>query len=133
MKLKSLAFILTCAALGLMACAAQSANQAPPNEDTPEHIRVRFQQMDTNKDGKVVLEEFRAAFPNMNEQAFVMIDADGSKGIEEAEWYDFMNRHARDAMRTRQDSGMGMNNIPGDPLIPPPDSSDLPLMRPPSQ
>lgn len=124
--MKGLCFVLAAGALGLMACAAQSAN-------TPDHIKSRFQAMDANKDGKVVLEEFRTSFPNMNEQAFVMIDTDGSKAIEEAEWYDFMNRHARDSMRQRSDGAMNMNNIPGDPLIPPPDSNDLPLMRPPAQ
>ena len=37
----------------------------------------KFSQMDTNKDGKVSREEFKAAFPNMREEAFVAIDKDG--------------------------------------------------------
>lgn len=98
----------------------------------PQHLQERFNQMDANKDGKIVLEEFRASFPNMNEKAFAMIDTNGNGGIEQAEWYDFMDRHARDAMRPKERDGMGLNNIPGDPLIPPVDSNDLPLMRPPN-
>lgn len=94
-----------------------------------QHMQNRFDQMDTDKDGKVVLEEFRAAYPNMNEQAFGVIDVNGNKAIERAEWFDFMEGHAKGKI-----PGMGrtsrLNNIPGDPLIPPPDSSDLPLMRP---
>lgn len=84
--------------------------------------------MDTNNDGKVVMEEFKAAFPNMNENAFLVIDKNGDKGIERAEWLEFIDNHGKSRQMQRRDP---MNNIPGDPLIPPPDSNDLPLMRPP--
>lgn len=99
----------------------------------------RFAAMDKNGDGRVVIEEFRAAFPGMNEQAFAVIDTNGDGGIERAEWAAFTENHAA-GMRPGQGGPMGMrpergapmNNMPGDPIIPPPDSADLPLMRPPS-
>lgn len=96
--------------------------------DTPHPVeRDRFVEMDTNGDGKVVLEEFAQANPNMNEQAFIIIDKNSDKGIDRVEWLEFSQNHGRPPRR----EGAPMNNIPGDPLIPPPDSSDLPLMRPP--
>lgn len=110
--------LLVCGQIG---CAAQKP--APPV------MQERFIQMDTNGDGKVVLEEFRTAFPNMNENAFIVIDKNGDKGIDSTEWLEFTQNHARPA----PERGAPMNNIPGDPLIPPPDSNDLPLMRPPMQ
>lgn len=106
---------------GQTGCAAQKPE--------PNVMQERFVQMDANGDGRVVLEEFRAAFPNMNENAFVVIDKNGDKGIDEAEWLEFSRSHAR----PQRERGAPMNNIPGDPLIPPPDSNDLPLMRPPMQ
>ena len=97
----------------------------------------RFAAMDKNGDGKVVIEEFQTAQPGMSERAFAVIDSNGDGAIERAEWDVFMKGHASGV----PPQGMGMpqpetaprlNNIPGDPLIPPPDSADLPLMRPPS-
>lgn len=90
----------------------------------------RFDQLDTNKDGKLVLEEFRAAFPSLTEQAFVVIDKNGDGAVERAEWVEFTEGHGR-GMQPAPDRGAPMNNIPGDPIIPPLDSADLPLMRPP--
>ena len=56
------------------------------------------------------------------------------------EWATFMQGHAAGMRPDGMGGGMGgtpdraprMNNMPGDPMIPPPDSADLPLMRPPS-
>lgn len=86
-----------------------------------------FELMDSSKDGKVVIEEFKTAYPNMSEQAFIIIDKNGDKTIDRLEWAEFARQHAKPS----KEKGTPMNNIPGDPLIPPPDSSDLPLMRPP--
>lgn len=111
--------------IGLLAqgaCAPASQSAPPPPMD-------RFSVMDVNRDGKIVLEEFKAASPNMNEQAFVMIDRNKDNAIDRVEWEEFINDHGS-GMAGRP-KGAPMNNIPGDPLIPPPDSSDLPLVRPP--
>lgn len=105
---------------GQTGCAQSAPQELPPEQD-------RFVVMDANGDGKVVIEEFRAAFPNMNENAFTVIDKNGDKGIDRVEWAEFTETHGRPP----REPGAPMNNIPGDPLIPPVDSADLPLMRPP--
>lgn len=108
-------------------CAATESSAPPPPE------KDRFAQMDVNGDGKIVIEEFTRSFPNMSENAFVVIDKNGDKGITREEWTTFMEGHAKGNMPGMRERGAPMNNIPGDPLIPPPDSNDLPLMRPPSE
>lgn len=100
------------------ACANSAASQG------------RFGKMDANGDGKVVLEEFQIANPGMNENAFMLIDLNNDGVIDSNEWASFMDSHARNGMAPDQERGAPMNNIPGDPLIPPVDSDDLPLMRP---
>lgn len=115
--------------LGGIAC---SARQTAPAAAPPNKMQERFTVMDVNKDGKVVLEEFRETFPNMNEQAFGMIDLNGDNAIDRAEWFQFTEGHASGNMPGKVERGAPMNNIPGDPLIPPPDANDLPLMRPPN-
>ena len=107
--------------LSALGCAAEQSPPPPVPVDS-------FAVMDANGDGKVTIEEFRTANPNMTEQAFVIVDKNGDKGISREEWAIFMEDHGRSLAPRR---GAPMNNIPGDPLIPPPDSSDLPLARPP--
>lgn len=128
---KPFRILALCSALACMAAPA-CARQA---QTSPGPAEMKFVEMDSNRDGKVVLEEFRTAFPNMSEQAFAVIDADNSGAIERAEWADFIESHARGRMpgRMKGESAMPgrMNNMPGDPMIPPPDSNDLPLVRPP--
>lgn len=119
----SLTFAAFCLAPSQSACSRAAETQAPPVEQD------RFVQIDRNGDGKIVLEEFQTAFPNMNEQAFVVIDRNKDQGIDRIEWLEFMENHGKS--RPAPDHAPVMNNIPGDPLIPPVDSSDLPLMRPP--
>lgn len=119
-KLLATAALGACLAFQAAGCAAQQS-QTPGTQD-------RFDVLDINHDGKVVIEEFRQASPNMNEQAFMIIDKNGDKGIDRAEWFDFMENHGK---QPPEQMGAPMNNIPGDPLIPPPDSDDLPLVRPP--
>lgn len=116
--------LLALMALGLALPACGHAAATHPGN-------AKFDQMDINKDGRVILEEFQAAFPNMNEQAFGMIDLNNDGAIEREEWLQFTEGHASGNMPRLRERGAPMNNIPGDPLIPPPDSSDLPLVRPP--
>lgn len=117
-KLWIWAAIGACFTAPMPGCASEQPSQTVELQD-------RYDVMDTNHDGKVVLEEFTAANPNMNEQAFTIIDRDGDDGITRSEWIFFTENHGQGA------KGAPMNNIPGDPMIPPPDSSDLPLVRPP--
>lgn len=118
-------FKLTLLAMGALLLGGQSGCAA---SDPPSPVEQdRFVEMDTNGDGKIILEEFLAANPNMTDQAFVIIDRNKDNGIDRVEWLEFAQNHGRPA----PEKGAPMNNIPGDPLIPPPDSSDLPLMRPP--
>lgn len=111
--------------MGLPACATPTRQGKAAGSTT-------FEQMDKNNDGQVVLEEFRTAFPNMNEKAFAVIDKNGNSGIERAEWYEFIEGHARGMKPAKMRENPQMDNIPGDPMIPPPDSNDLPLVRPPA-
>lgn len=121
-----------CAALCAFFLAPCQTACSPRSETAPEPVmQDRFAQIDTNGDGKVVLEEFQTAFPNMNEQAFVVIDRNQDKGIDRVEWMEFMDNHGKSQKAPGE--APVMNNMPGDPLIPPVDSSDLPLMRPPAQ
>lgn len=122
---KACMFFIMAGIIGLPACAMTKEQGTTPGTKT-------FEQMDLDNDGKVVLEEFRTAFPNMNEKAFVVIDKNGNSGIERAEWYEFIEGHAKGMKPAKMRDGTQMNNIPGDPLIPPPDSNDLPLVRPPA-
>lgn len=115
-------FFFPSAVLGVLFCGLPTGAQAAQTD--------RFSALDTNSDGKIVIEEFRAAFPNMNEQAFAVIDYNGDKVIDRNEWAEFTSTHGKPPSAPRRE-GAPMNNMPGDPLIPPPDSSDLPLMRPP--
>lgn len=118
--------VLGAAALGLLLIAPASGCAAG-HDSPPAPAPDRFAVMDVNGDGKVTLEEFTAANPNMSEQAFVIIDRDKNKAIEPQEWTIFTETHGSGVAP----EGAPMNNIPGDPLIPPPDSDDLPLVRPP--
>ena len=113
--------------------AGHAAHAAPAHTGGAD----RFAAMDKNGDGKVVIEEFQSASPGMSERAFAVIDSNGDGAIERVEWDAFMKGHAagvppQGMTMPQPETAPRLNNIPGDPLIPPPDSADLPLMRPPS-
>ena len=126
-RVSQMARLLTSAARGACLLAPVygcARDETPPPAPMPD----RFALMDINNDGKVVIEEFRQASPDMNEQAFLIIDKNGDKAIDRAEWVALMETHGSGQPR----EGAPMNNIPGDPMIPSPDSADLPLVRPPA-
>ena len=115
------------AALVLMASPAQ----AMPGMGGGGGSADKYSQMDTNKDGKVSREEFKALFPNMREEAFVAIDKDGDGFISIDEWNAFMKDHSS-GMRPNRGMGGGPMGAPGDPMMPNPGNPELPLVTPPN-
>jgi Ca2+-binding EF-hand superfamily protein len=65
------------------------------SENAGQAAAERFALMDTNKDGKVSPAAFFAAYPNMRETAFAVIDTDGDGFISLDEWLAFFNSHSR--------------------------------------
>lgn len=93
----------------------------------------KFDQMDTNKDGKVTLEEFKAYFPNMREEAFAAIDKNGDKVIDRAEWDEFVANHSSGHMGGSMGNMMGgQGGMPGNATMPAPGNADMPLVTPPN-
>ena len=108
----------------------------------------RFAAMETSKDGKISWEEFQTARPNLNENAFKMIDKDADGGISLEEWKAFSTGHGGAVKSPDMGSMMkamggkgGMPAMPGMNAIPcedgctehPAQSSGMPLIMPPAQ
>ena len=109
---------------------AASAQANPAATDAPKVDK--FELMDTNKDGKVSYEEFKAYFPNMREEAFAVIDKNGDKVIDRAEWDEFVSNHSSGHMGGSMGNMMGgQNGMPGNAMMPTPGSADMPLVTPP--
>ena len=110
---------------------AASAQANPAATDAPKVDK--FELMDTNKDGKVSYEEFKAYFPNMREEAFAVIDKDGDKAINRAEWDEFVSNHSSGHMGGSMGNIMGgQGGMPGNAMMPTPGSADMPLVTPPN-
>ena len=110
---------------------AASAQANPAATDAPKVDK--FELMDTNKDGKVSYEEFKAYFPNMREEAFAVIDKNGDKVIDRAEWDEFVSNHSSGHMGGSMGNMMGgQNGMPGNAMMPAPGSADMPLVTPPN-
>ena len=110
---------------------AASAQANPAATDAPKVDK--FELMDTNKDGKVSYEEFKAYFPNMREEAFAVIDKDGDKAINRAEWDEFVSNHSSGHMGGSMGNMMGgQGGMPGNAMMPAPGSADMPLVTPPN-
>ena len=120
--------IALAAVLCLWAASAQANHAAT---DAPKVDK--FELMDTNKDGKVSYEEFKAYFPNMREEAFAVIDKNGDKVIDRAEWDEFVSNHSSGHMGGSMGNMMGgQNGMPGNAMMPTPGSADMPLVTPPN-
>ena len=110
---------------------AASAQANPAATDAPKVDK--FELMDTNKDGKLSYEEFKAYFPNMREEAFAVIDKDGDKAINRAEWDEFVSNHSSGHMGGSMGNMMGgQGGMPGNAMMPTPGSADMPLVTPPN-
>ncbi len=53
----------------------------------------KYKQMDSNADGKVNLDEFKALYPTMKSNVFGIIDVNGDKIIDLKEWIAFQEEH----------------------------------------
>ncbi len=53
----------------------------------------KFATMDSNKDKQVDMAEFKAAYPQMNDTVFGIIDSDKNSFITPKEWMDFQAKH----------------------------------------
>ena len=118
-------------AIAAVLCLWAASAQANP---AAEGSKVdKFALMDTNKDGKVTYEEFKAYFPNMREEAFAVIDKDGDKAINRLEWDEFVSNHSSGHMGGSMGNMMGgQNGMPGNAMMPTPGSADMPLVTPPN-
>ena len=74
---RAAALFLTISALAAAPAFAMPGSKTVRTTDPAE----RFAAMDSSKDGKVSWEEFQTARPNLNENAFKMIDKDSDGGI----------------------------------------------------
>lgn len=121
---------------GLLALLSLLALPAVAADKPASASQDKFAEVDKNNDGKVTLEEFMAVFPGMREEAFKSIDKNSDGVVVREEWEVFSKDHAA-GMRpgnmppAANTQGVRMNNMPGDPIIPPPDSANMPLLTPP--
>jgi len=154
---KSPALLLVCSLLTVSpAYAMPGAGGKAPRVADPA---ARFAQMDRDSSGSITWEEFHAARPNLNENAFKSIDTDKDGGICPSEWTSFSSGHGRNSASPDMESMMksmgGMMRpaesqaVPaqpstitekpaGMPLIMPPKKNEaaqksMPLIMPPSQ
>lgn len=119
-------------ALAAVLCLWAASAQANPAAGDADKVD-KFAMMDTNKDGKVSYEEFKAFFPNMREEAFAVIDKNGDKSIDRAEWDEFVSNHSSGHMGGSMGGMMGgQSGMPGNGMMPPPGSADMPLVTPPN-
>lgn len=86
----------------------------------------KFKQADKDNDGKLTWEEFKAAYPKMERQAFDAIDLDKDTYISSEEWLQFLKSHQKNMGQGGMGGGMGGGmppaGHPGDskPMIMPP-------------
>ena len=119
-------------ALAAVLCLWAASAQANPAATDPAKVD-KFAMMDTNKDDKVSYEEFKAYFPNMREEAFAVIDKNGDKAINRAEWDEFVSNHSSGHMGGSMGNMMGgQGGMPGNAMMPTPGSADMPLVTPPN-
>lgn len=95
MKKTLIAIIALLAASGFTAFAEDAA--AP--KDKPKHERKTFEQVDTDKDGKISLDEFKAALSKLDpakaEEIFKKKDTDANGSLSKEE-YEKHGEHKKD-------------------------------------
>ena len=139
---RAAALFLAISALAASPAFAMPGNKTVRTTDPAE----RFAAMDSSKDGKVAWEEFHASRPNLNENAFKMIDKDADGGISLEEWKAFSSGHGGAAQKPDMGSMMkamggkggvpampAMNAIPSDDTSGTPTAPAMPLIMPPAK
>ena len=106
----------------------------------------RFATADTNKDGSLSPEEFKAAFPSLKSEAFSLIDKNGDGRVDQEEWLAFSSGHGMAAPATI--ASAPITSVPASPSDSPnretlpasergeektPESGNLPLLSPPAR
>ena len=141
---RAAALFLTISALAAAPAFAMPGSKTVRTTDPAE----RFAAMDSSRDGKVSWEEFQTARPNLNENAFKMIDKDSDGGISLEEWKAFSTGHGGAVKSPDMGSMMkamggkgGRPAMPGMNAIPcedgctdhPAKPAGMPLITPPAQ
>jgi Ca2+-binding EF-hand superfamily protein len=92
--------ILALTALGGFTAMAEDA--AKQGGDKPKHHKKAFEEVDTNKDGKISLDEFKAAIPKLDpakaEEFFKKKDANGDGSLS-ADEYNAEPKHKKEAAK----------------------------------
>lgn len=132
--LRAAALALFVTALAAAPAYAMPGNKTPRTTDPAE----RFALMDADKNGSLAWAEFSKARPNLNENAFKSIDANGDGGISLDEWKAFSSGHGGMAKSPDMGSMMkamgGMGKGIGPDAIPSDDAAPaMPLVMPPVQ
>ncbi|MBO5491225.1 MAG: EF-hand domain-containing protein [Desulfovibrio sp.] len=81
----------------------------------------KFAATDADKNGSLSPEEFKAAFPGMRDEAFAVIDKNGDKAIDRAEWDAFVKNHSAGSMGHGNMGGKPAPKCDAVPLVTPPD------------
>ena len=138
---RAAALFIAISALAAAPAYAMPGNKTVRTADPAE----RFALMDTSTDGKITWEEFQTARPNLNENAFKMIDKDSDGGISLEEWKAFSSGHDGAVKSPDMGSMMkamgGKGGMPGMNAVPcedgctdhPAQNSGMPLIMPPAQ
>jgi hypothetical protein len=75
--------------LAAVAAAASPPAQATYNIPDAKSYNAHFGNMDSDKDGQVSWQEFKAFFPKAEEKVFSAIDLNKDGAIDHDEWHDF--------------------------------------------
>ena len=78
-----------------------------------------FAKADKNQDGLIDHDEFAEGFPDIQDQAFHIIDADNTNTITPEEWDNFMKGHSAETAEHNAKAGMTGSSTEPLPLLPP--------------
>jgi Ca2+-binding EF-hand superfamily protein len=89
-------FALLCAVVVVLAAAMGCAAKGRHHDTAlpePKQFNAHFGDMDTQKDGRVTWEEFKAYFPQAEPKVFAAIDLNKDGAIDHDEWHTFKAAH----------------------------------------